>query len=581
MDLDLIPEAWTQPPEADVRAGAMAGAGLAPPSLDAPPRPSPVPVPPPPVVAKPPPPPVAAPPAAPVDTLPISAPAPAPPDLSAKLPPKTIIAHQRIPTREELQAHADRAQLDADTITANAAATKAARDHAQVDADAAAEHARVVAERQKANVEALKKYDDDVAWAKTQADAESARHKQMLQDFDNPRNGFWARSTTPQKIQGGVALLLGIFGGAKDGSNVGAERIAQAIAEDRADRRQRIMDQLEIVSRSRADVRDTVASLSTRLHMVDLSTADALDAAAAQAEAKAKRLGIADADIAGNQGLLKLRDQALKIREAWAKDVAPTVKDDWRTKKSGGGGGGGRGADAAAILTEMIESGKNGEPYPTAELQRKAAELRFPLTGKAGTLSLDSLLKTTTFRQKGADVHHRSDERDAALEVTDAEGNVRGKAKNTVEARQLNKSEAAFAQLKERTQALIDDIKRTGPRVLDTKEMQRRESLAASVAAAGRVYNGLGATDASQALEQKIVGAMGTPGHGWFMGANLDVVKHTLDEAEKQHTARLNIGLRAGTQKPAPAAAPQGRRVRLKDGRVGTLTADGTFHEGA
>jgi hypothetical protein len=227
-----------------------------------------------------------------------------------------------------------------------------------------------------------------------------------------------------------------------------------------------------------------------------------------------------------------------------------------RTRIGRVGAGGTGHAGSAATLIDMIENGKDGQPYPTAELARAATELGVPLNGKAGSTNLDALLKTTTFRQKGADIHHRSTERDAGLVITDPDtGEDLGQVKNSIEAKSINKTNAAFTQLRNRTQALIDDIESNGDRVLSPSAIQRRESRMAAVAAAGRVYNGLGATDASQKLEQEIVGHAGTPGHGFMMGANVDVVKNVLAEAEKSHRERLRIALRNGA---AGVPAPEG-----------------------
>lgn len=168
--------------------------------------------------------------------------------------------------------------------------------------------------------------------------------------------------------------------------------------------------------------------------------------------------------------------------------------------------------------------------------------------------------------QTEASAATRANERRAGQEVTDADGKVIGVAKTPQAAADLNKKTAAWSQLQTRYQALIDDVKQNGTRVnpLDIDAGQRRDSLAASAAAAARVYNGLGATDASQKLEAEILGARGTIGHGIIKGANSEVLQHVYDEASKQHQARLNVGMRAGggeelpavlTHKKAPAAA--------------------------
>jgi hypothetical protein len=210
---------------------------------------------------------------------------------------------------------------------------------------------------------------------------------------------------------------------------------------------------------------------------------------------------------------------------------------------------------------ELVTMAENGEPL--SAIAARAAELH--LSEKLWMNAVQNVVKNAASGE-------RAGQKREALEVTDETGKVLGVAHSPDAAKTLNKSNQSFDQLRTRMNALIDDIKSTGSRVLTADEWQRRESLAASVAAAGRVYNGLGATDASQRLEQQIIGAMGTPGHGWLMGANLGVVEHTLREAEQSHQSRINIGLRSGGgsrlapalggKKAPPAENPQHAAAR-------------------
>ena len=143
----------------------------------------------------------------------------------------------------------------------------------------------------------------------------------------------------------------------------------------------------------------------------------------------------------------------------------------------------------------------------------------------------------------------RTTERRAGLEATDENGNPVGSGvyKNQQSAAAGNKSEAAFSQLDNRLRALIADVQRTGNRTLNPNDIQKRNSLFAAYTAAARVYNGLGGTDASQRLEHEIAAAAGTPGNGYLMGANPEVLNHLLEEARAQHVARQKIYTRSGS----------------------------------
>jgi hypothetical protein len=195
---------------------------------------------------------------------------------------------------------------------------------------------------------------------------------------------------------------------------------------------------------------------------------------------------------------------------------------------------------AVADLVGMKEEGASGQEIAAAAAKAKIPEKQW--VGPVSAVPREAAAAT------------RATERRESMRITDENGNDIGVAHSTQIASTLNKQNAAYAQFRNRMQALIEDIKTTGPRALSVDEWQRRASLAAAAAAAGRVYNGLGATDASQRLEQQINGAMGVPGHGWLMGANLGVVEHVLDEANAQHTARNNIALRKGGGPELPPA---------------------------
>jgi hypothetical protein len=415
-DPDALPP--EEPPRADLEALMQEAAPL-PATPPAAPAPPPMPLPATPAAAAPPamtePAPVSVPPVPPAPALP-------PPGTPTALPPHTAVLQERVPTEREkaIQGALDKNEQEQEHLVLKAAE----QEHAKAQAATMAADARAALKAKQA--EELKKelaaHDAAVQHRIDLAAAEDAKYRQQLADFNNERNGFWATRTTPQKVAANIALILGIFGGAKDGSNVGADRIKQAIDEDTAERRKRLEAQLGILERSRADVTATKQDLRRRIEALDLRSAAALEAAAAQAEARGKRIGIPDADIAANQAILKLRNDALVLRQRWEQGVSPTVRDEMALNRfkqrpaGGGGGGGGKLADAAAILTEMIEGGKDGAPYPTAELQRKAAALGFPLTGKSGTLSLDSLLKSTTFRQRAMDSHEGAGNRRERLD---------------------------------------------------------------------------------------------------------------------------------------------------------------------
>lgn len=225
-------------------------------------------------------------------------------------------------------------------------------------------------------------------------------------------------------------------------------------------------------------------------------------------------------------------------------------------KKKGSGGSGGARLEGLAELIKMKEDGA-----PDSAIATRAAQLHIPAGGKDGWQNSTKEVVRSGF------IKFREGERMAGLQATDAQGNVIGEWKSPADAQKMNDQTAKFAQLHNRLSELMADIESTGDRALTPEETQRRDSLFNLAAAAGRVYNGLGGTDASQKLEQEILAARGTLGHGWLIGANRDVVKHALDEATAQHDARLKIRLRAGSGSeagPAPKGKPRANDARLQ-----------------
>lgn len=212
-------------------------------------------------------------------------------------------------------------------------------------------------------------------------------------------------------------------------------------------------------------------------------------------------------------------------------------------RAGGAGGGGGGGAEYQKNLAELVQMKVNGADDGAIAL--RAAELRIPSGGKNGWLAATGRVK------REGNIDFRQHERTAGLEATDAQGNVIGEWKSPDDARKMNTQTAQFSQLKERLSDLLADIEQKGDRALTPADTQWRNTLFDMAAAAGRLYNGLGATDSSQKLEQEILSARGTLGHGWVIGANRQIIQHLLSEAQTQHDARLKLRLRSQGATPA------------------------------
>lgn len=132
---------------------------------------------------------------------------------------------------------------------------------------------------------------------------------------------------------------------------------------------------------------------------------------------------------------------------------------------------------------------------------------------------------------------------------------------------------------------LADHIEKNN-RIMDLSDSpytdlgKERAQLAADVQAMGRGVKGIQASDAGQKLEHQIIGGTGI---GIQPMANPKTLRHLAEQARKasvQHLTSMGTPVEGETKAKVPSgmeAKPEGKRVRLKNGDVGTLAPDGTF----
>lgn len=251
-------------------------------------------------------------------------------------------------TKEEIAENEKQNKLEEKAIQVAEQGRQLAKAKATADELQAAEQAHLAQKQQDALADAEAANDAEVARRQAISDAEEAKEKQMIADFGNPKNGFWQKATTTEKLAGAAALLLGFFGSGNDGVNVGAVRVREAIDEDLALSRERLQNQKAIVERSRGDVTAAKNELKFRIERLTVKSAVALEAAAAQAKARLKALGVPQAEIDANAGILELEKTAAQRRMAFAEKNREQVKEEsaWSSiKQPVGPGGVGAGKD--------------------------------------------------------------------------------------------------------------------------------------------------------------------------------------------------------------------------------------------
>lgn len=281
----------------------------------------------------------------------------------------TTVTHTRQTAKEkaiegELEASQKEAEKNA-TAAGQAGVLRARADAAHAD-----ETARLAAEKRDVTLKAMDAAEQEIARKQTIADQNEAEWKKAALDSTESRNTFWARQSTGMKIRSGISIILGVVGGMTDGSNVGAQYINKAIDQDAEDYKQRAANRLAILEKSKGNVEEARKKLKDQLEMIEVRKAAAKEAAADQAEATGKRLGIDEAQIKANQGIIDLREGALKDRQKYQEGLRDKVTAESARTITTGAEGAGAGADKP--LAKWSADEKKSEGF--AQRMQKASE---------------------------------------------------------------------------------------------------------------------------------------------------------------------------------------------------------------
>lgn len=281
------------------------------------------------------------------------------------------------------------------------------------------------------------------------------------------------------------------------------------------------------------------------------------------------------------------RDQSRSDHEAFLRQMAEkyhlTAEEQAKLRREGFAAqreSAGAAPVSAAVpgLIRMVEEGA-----PSSDVYAEAAAKHVP--AKQFATATQNVVKN-------AAAGERAGQKREALTATDDKGNVIGTWRDANSAKIGSQQIERFHRVKERLEALIHHVESQGDRVLTPNEVQERLSYGAAVVAALRPFNELSNTAAGQKAEELIVSALGAPGHGFLMGANANILKHLLTEAEGQYRANLNTKLRPGGGSqlaPAlggprkgqgggqPGEIPPGAITGTMNGKRGYVL-DGQFH---
>lgn len=497
----------------------------------------------------------------------------APPSAPASVP-------GAVPLPPELQATADATAAHAAASEAEGAAKQEAGDaKAQAEADARVQH----------QLDAQEAADLRASHAAAAQEAEDRTQKALIAARDTKIPDFWAGR---EGSRVSAALMVGL-GGAAAGllgtSKNGAADIIQANVDDYYKREKQKIDNLykyadaqgkagdDLRMRQAAELAElqvqhgaTNLAIADHIHEIEAASQGRIDHAAAH-EIATKVLEEGQASlIAGQKAFAEI---ALKKQQGQLA-AAKAAK-----AKGGGAGGGGAGQDGAVKLAQEIEAAKAaGKPMTYSEMAARARskDINIPLDAKAGHVSLKSVIadsgtlaaqafKATDEGNKQADEANKqagTDPKNAYMENGKIVGYVPsgrgGAAAFGARVVKYNTAIRALTELEQRARNATGGSLPWGP------EFHSAVLAIASTTQAG-------STDKNVAHEEgTLKGTLGT--------VSADAISRKIEELKTQQN-EFKSQLIPPSKVEGAGTAPQGKRLKLKDGRTGTLDAGGMFHQ--
>lgn len=257
--------------------------------------------------------------------------------------------------------------------------------------------AHVAATKEKDATDRMAAYEAEIARRQGIADQTETEYKAQLQDFQqtDPKKRFWSKQDTPAKLQAGLSMLLGVFGGLKDGSNVGAERIIKEIDADTQRTRDALEAKERMLDRARGDVRTAKDDIHRQKELIDLRSAVAKERVLAEADALGAKYGISKAEIEGNEGILKIRESAAADRLKLEQSRAATVQKEqsWSNVTTNAGGGP---AGADKPLAKWSQGEKEAEGFASRMMKAHEDMGRFQYNARDVQMIKDAAWREST-----------------------------------------------------------------------------------------------------------------------------------------------------------------------------------------
>lgn len=369
---------------------------------------------------------------------------------------------------------------------------------------------------------------------------------------NQPIASYWSRLSAGQRIAASLDFALGNAGAALQAAGTGKVVENPAIAQfdknvqdDLQIQRANFEKSKDIIALRRSNLDEAKQLYQIKSDQLAAKQAAALTQLKAVATARLKNLGMTDAQIAQDATVQTIDQNLHKLQFDTSREI---VKD----------------ADAHAQSRAAVAAS-----YASADASRAHADY-LRAGGAAQAKAAAQAAKddnTIVFGDDGRPIGR----------VTSGRGGAQAFATR----------DADYKRADDQLVALLNDIKTNGVRVYGPEAVSRRHSLAANAAIGVATVSPLGKTNEAMEAEKASIGSSGAYS---LLAANPTAVERKIQELRSQReqyrtqslqpltaaeAAQWGVQKASPTNPTAPVTPPPGTPFKLRDGRTGTINAQG------
>jgi hypothetical protein len=362
-----------------------------------------------------------------------------------------------------------------------------------------------------------------------------------------------------------LAIGLGEYSSKMNGGpNRAAELIKSANDQNIALQKAAIEKKLKEAEIAGGDVTQARAETAQALRDLELKHAALLDASAGKLKTELARMGVPEAQIAANQTVQQVQAAALdkreKVNDSMRKDEADLAKARIAANATLGAAGAQVNTAAQRLSADIEGAVAAGKPLTQSEQIARANALGVPLEGKAGQVSLKTIVAESDARQaarsksrgESEETVFRDEKGTPVARVASGRGGVVG----------FSSQDSAFGRSLEQLQKLRGQVA-ASPRPKSAADLRDRLATASSAIIGVAAISPLGKTEESTNLEAGSIGE--SAGHPieqvvrqLVLGGNLKAIDDKIAEVKAQ---------RERLRKESLIPLREGEAARLQAGR--------------